>query len=349
MTARRTPSASSSLMGSGAETVRDTAAALRASGEKVGVLQVRLFRPFADAAFLAALPPDRARDRRAGADQGARRAGEPLYLDVVATLAQAVATGKRGHAARHRRPLRPVVEGLHRRRWRRRCSTNWQSRSRGTASPSASTTMSHTPASLPIRRFRSIRPTWSARCSTASAPTARSAPTRTRVKIIAEDAGLLRAGLFRLRLAQIRRADDLASALRTTPIHAPYLIQQANFVACHQFQFVERHDVLRLAAPGATFLLNAPLRARRDLGPSAALDAAAHHRRQAAAVRHRRVARGRARSACAGAPTPCCRPASSRSPACCRATRRSPRSSSRSRRPTAQGRGRRRPQLPGRG
>ena len=42
------------------------------------------------------------------------------------------------------------------------------------------------------------------------------------------------------------------------PIQAPYLIAEASFVACHQFSFLERQDMLRLAAPGATFLLNAP-------------------------------------------------------------------------------------------
>jgi pyruvate-ferredoxin/flavodoxin oxidoreductase len=47
-------------------------------------------------------------------------------------------------------------------------------------------------------------------------------------------------------------------ALAPKPIRAPYLIQSANFVAVHQFNFMERYDVLRLAAPGATFLLNSP-------------------------------------------------------------------------------------------
>ena len=76
------------LMGSGAETARDTAAALRARGEKVGVLTVRLYRPFDTAAFVTALP----RSVRAIAvleqtkEPGA--SGEPLYLDVVTTLAQ---------------------------------------------------------------------------------------------------------------------------------------------------------------------------------------------------------------------------------------------------------------------
>ena len=87
-------------MGSGAETARETAAAPARSGEKVGVLQVRLYRPFAADGLPRGAAADRPLDRGAGADQGTRRTGEPLYLDVVTTLAQAMASGKRAqHAA----------------------------------------------------------------------------------------------------------------------------------------------------------------------------------------------------------------------------------------------------------
>ena len=84
------------IMGSGTETARATAAALNEHGERVGVLQVRLYRPFAAEAFLAALP----RSVRAIAvleqtkESGAP--GEPLYIDVVTTLAQAVSRKRRG-------------------------------------------------------------------------------------------------------------------------------------------------------------------------------------------------------------------------------------------------------------
>ena len=61
------------LMGSGAETARAAAAALRANGEKVGVMQVRLYRPFSVSHLLAALPAIGARHRGARPDQGARR------------------------------------------------------------------------------------------------------------------------------------------------------------------------------------------------------------------------------------------------------------------------------------
>ena len=60
-----------------------------------------------------------------------------------------------------------------------------------------------------------------------------------------------------IRTSRARRRSRICASARA-PIHAPYLIQQASFIGCHQFQFIARHDVLRLAAPGATVLLNAP-------------------------------------------------------------------------------------------
>src|SRR5208337_776504 len=78
------------------------------------------------------------------------------------------------------------------------------------------------------------------------------------VKIIAEDAGLFAQGYFIY--DSHKSGAQTVSHLRfgPRPIRAPYLIQRASFVACHQASFVERIDVLRLAAPGATFLLNSP-------------------------------------------------------------------------------------------
>src|SRR5690606_8566564 len=78
------------------------------------------------------------------------------------------------------------------------------------------------------------------------------------IKIIGEKAGSYAQGYFVY--------DSKKSGARTIshlrfgphPIHSTYLIDSANFVACHQFNFVERYDVLELAAPGATFLLNSP-------------------------------------------------------------------------------------------
>ncbi len=87
------------LMGSGAETARDTAEALRARGEKLGVLQVRLYRPFAAAAFLAALPASVRAVAVLEQTKEPGAPGEPLYLDVVTTLATAVVARQARRAA----------------------------------------------------------------------------------------------------------------------------------------------------------------------------------------------------------------------------------------------------------
>src|SRR5208282_2790218 len=83
------------LMGSGAETARETADALRRAGERVGVLQVRLYRPFSAEHFLAALPESCRAIAVLEQTKEPGATGEPLYLDVVTTLAQAVARGAR--------------------------------------------------------------------------------------------------------------------------------------------------------------------------------------------------------------------------------------------------------------
>ena len=109
------------VMGSGAETVRETVDALNEGGARVGVLQVRLYRPFPAQALVEALPAAVRRiavlDRTK--EPGSR--GEPLVLDVVAALAESHADGDRaGHAEGHRPAPRPVVEGVHPGHGRRR-------------------------------------------------------------------------------------------------------------------------------------------------------------------------------------------------------------------------------------
>ena len=88
------------LMGSGAETARQTVMALVAKGEKVGVLQVRLYRPFSAADFLAALPASVTAIAVLEQTKEPGSPGEPLYLDVVATLAEAVGRGERASMPR---------------------------------------------------------------------------------------------------------------------------------------------------------------------------------------------------------------------------------------------------------
>ena len=244
------------LMGSGAETARATASALHAMGERVGVLQVRLYRPFAADAFLAALP----RTVRAIAvleqtkEPGAP--GEPLYLDVVHTLSQAVAHG--------RRRTMPVVIG-----------GRYGLSSKDFNPSLAKAVFDELCKPDPLDGFTVGIVDDVSHTSLSPDPEFRIAPddvvqavfyglgadgtvgaNKNSVKIIAEDAGLFAQGYFVY--DSHKSGAQTISHLRfgPRPIQAPYLIQQASFVGIHQFQFITRQDVLRLAAPGATVLLN---------------------------------------------------------------------------------------------
>ena len=246
------------LMGSGAETVRATAAAMQCTGEAVGVLQVRLYRPFAADAFLAALPHSVRAVAVLEQTKESGAPGEPLYLDVVHTLAQAMASG--------RRLSMPVVIG-----------GRYGLSSKDFNPPQAKAVFDELNRPEPRNGFTvgivddvshtSLIPDATFRLETNGVVQAvfyglgadgTVGANKNSVKIIVEDAELFAQGYFVY--------DSHKSGAQTTshlrfgpqPIHAPYLIEQASFVGCHQFQFVARHDVLRLAAPGATVLLNAP-------------------------------------------------------------------------------------------
>ena len=156
------------------------------------------------------------------------------------------------------------------------------------------------------------------------------------IKIIGEDTPNFAPGLLRLRLQEVGLHHHLATcASARGPSAPPTSIRKANFVACHQFGFLEKYDVLEAAVPGATVLLNSvhgpdevwdhlPAEVqKRD--PGQGLEVLRHRRLQGGA----RDRHGRCAS------TPSCRPASSRSRACCPARRPSRRSRSPSRRPTA--------------
>ena len=328
------------IMGSGAETVDETVEYLTARGEKVGVLKVRLFRPFSGAAFLAALPPARPRDCRARPHQGAGR-GRRSAL-----------SGRRDRA----------------RRGARRRHLPFASEPRVVAGRYGLSSKEFTPAmvkaifdELAQRHGRSNHFTVGivddvTHTSLAWDPTLRTeaddvdtalfyglgadgtvGANKNSIKIIGEETDRYVQGYF---VYDSKKSGAITiSHLRSSPrpIRSAYLITNAKFVACHQFEFLDKIDVLEHAAAGAVFLLNAPYAADERLGAPAARGAAADDREKHPLLRHRRLRCGESKPAWAAASTRSCRPASSRSPACCRATRRSPRSRKRSRRPTASG------------
>jgi pyruvate-ferredoxin/flavodoxin oxidoreductase len=252
------------LMGSGAETARQTVKALVARGEKVGVLQVRLYRPFSAAHFLLALPPSVGAIAVLEQTKEPGCAGEPLYLDVVATLAQGVANGERSSMPRviggryglSSKDFTPAMAKAALDELARRDAGN-RFTGRNGFTLGIEDDVSHT--SLAIDNAFSIETDHTTRAvfyglgadGTVGA-------NKNSVKIIAEDARQYAQGYFVY--DSHKSGAQTISHLRfgPEPIKAPYLIASAGFVACHQFTFLERQDVLRLAAAGGTFLLNSP-------------------------------------------------------------------------------------------
>jgi pyruvate-ferredoxin/flavodoxin oxidoreductase len=167
------------LMGSGAGAAAEAVAAMNAAGEKVGLVIVRLYRPFPAEALAAALPATARRVAVLDRTKEPGAAGEPLYQDVVTALPSA-----RPPPARRCRWWSAAATGWRPRssprRWPRPCWTRWALSGPATTSPSASPTTSPTPACRWTPRSPPRTPTACRRCSTGSARTAPSAPTRPR-------------------------------------------------------------------------------------------------------------------------------------------------------------------------
>jgi pyruvate-ferredoxin/flavodoxin oxidoreductase len=246
------------LMGSGVETACETVDWLNERGEKVGVLAVRLYRPFDGAALRAAVPPTVRRVAVLDRTKEPGAPGDPLYLDVVATFAEgggaapAVVDGRYGLSSKEFDPacVRAVFDTLAADPPRRKFTVGIVD------------DVSHT--SLPLVRPFDIEPPARTRAvffglgsdGTVSA-------NKNSIKIIGEGTGLNAQGYF---VYDSKKAGAVTvSHLRfgESEIRSTYLVQQAGFVACHQFEFLERLDVLEVAAPGGTFLLNSPYPADR--------------------------------------------------------------------------------------
>jgi pyruvate-ferredoxin/flavodoxin oxidoreductase len=244
------------VMGSGGETACATAAALREAGERVGVLQVRLFRPFATDAFLAALPSTVRRIAVLEQTKEPGAAGEPLYLEVTTVLARAMAQGRAmplvvggryGLSSKDFPP--PLVKAVF--------DELARAEPRNGFTLGIIDDVSHT-SLTPDPEFRLPADGTVEAVFYGLGADGTVGANKNSVKIIAEQAGLYAQGYFVY--DSHKSGAQTVSHLRfgQQPIHAPYLIGSAGFVACHQFAFTERTDVLRLAAPGATLLLNSP-------------------------------------------------------------------------------------------
>ena len=240
------------LMGSGAETAEETVRALVARGEKVGVVKVRLYRPFSAAHLAAALPSTvRAvavldRTKEPGA------LGEPLYLDVVAALAEAgrvvrVVGGRYGLSSKELTPAhaKAALDELARPQPRNHFTL-------GIRDDVTHTSLGWDPG-FTLEDADAVRAVFYGLGADGTVGANKSS-----IKIIGEETALHAQGYFVY--DSKKSGSTTVSHLRfgPRPIRAPYLVQRASFVACHQFGFLERLDVLDVAEPGATVLLNAP-------------------------------------------------------------------------------------------
>ena len=246
------------LMGSGADTADETVSHLAKAGEKVGVLKVRLFRPFSVGHFMAALPKtvksiavlDRTKEPGA--------AGEPLYMDVVTALAESmtdgtlpfpaiprVVGGRYGLSSKEFTPamVKAVFDELK------------KDAPKNHFTVGITDDVTHT--SLEVDKSFSTEDPLTVRAvfyGLGSDGTV--GANKNSIKIIGEDAGLCAQGYF---VYDSKKSGSMTTShLRfgPNPIKSSYLITRANFVAVHQFTLMEKMDLLYLAEEGATFLVN---------------------------------------------------------------------------------------------
>ena len=247
------------VMGSGAETAAETVAHLNARGERVGVLQVRLFRPFPVRALLDALPATARRIAVLDRTKEPGSNGEPLFLDVVAALAEAHTDGEReamplvtggryGLSSKEVTPamIAGVFAELARERPRRRFTV-------GITDDVSGLSLPYDP-SLDIEPPDTVRAVFFGLGSDGTV-----GANKNTIKILGAEEKLNAQGYFVY--DSKKSGSQTVSHLRfgPQPIRAPYLVEQASFVGCHHFGLLDRVDVLGRAAPGATLLLDCAL------------------------------------------------------------------------------------------
>ena len=249
------------VMGSAAGAVEETVDALVAAGEKVGMLRIRLFQPFPAAEILAALPSTTRAIAVLDRTKEPGAVGEPLYLEIVAALAEAVdadeprfATapkvigGRYGLSSKEMTPsmIKPIFDELAATKPRRHFTVGIYD--------------DVTHLSLPIDLgFRHPRPAGEVQAmffGLGSDGTV--GANKASVKIIGEGTDLFTQGYF---VYDSKKSGSITvSHLRfgPEPIRSTYLIEGADFIACHQFGMLGKTKILEYAKHGATFLLNAP-------------------------------------------------------------------------------------------
>jgi len=246
------------VMGSGAEVAQEAVEYLTERGEKIGIVKVHLYRPFSVEHFLGVLPAtvksiavlDRTKEPGA--------VGEPLYTDVVTALSEAAAAGqlpfaqypkiiggRYGLSSKDFTPamVKAVFDELSK-------VTPKNHFTIGINDDVTRTSLDYDPA-FSTEDPKTVRALFYGLGSDGTV-----GANKNSIKIIGEDGDNYAQGYF---VYDSKKAGTVTvSHVRfgPKPIHSSYLISDASFVACHQFSFLERIDMLKAARPGATFLLN---------------------------------------------------------------------------------------------
>jgi pyruvate-ferredoxin/flavodoxin oxidoreductase len=248
------------MMGSGAGAVEETIHHLNAQGEKLGLVKVRLYRPFAAEAFLAALPAtvksiavlDRTKEPGA--------LGEPLYQDVITAFGEAVSDGTSPFAQQPRiiggryglssKEFTPAMaKGVFDELQKPKMKNHFTI---GINDDVTHTSLAYDPE-FSTEDPRTVRALFYGLGSDGTV-----GANKNSIKIIGSETSGYAQGYF---VYDSKKSGSVTTShLRfgPDPIRSTYLISNANFVACHQFQFLERMDILSATAPGAVFLLNSP-------------------------------------------------------------------------------------------
>ncbi len=244
------------VMGSAAQTAAETVRVLAGQGERVGVVQVRLYRPFPAAALVRALPASVRRIAVLDRTKEPGSVGEPLFLDVVAALSDAVLAGdlpvapqviggRYGLSSKEFTPamVAAVLAELGLQRPRPRFTVGIDDDVSGTSLPFDPAFDIESPDTVSAVFF-----------GLGSDGTV--GANKNTIKILGADPGVYAQGYF---VYDSKKAgSQTVSHLRfgPRPIRAPYLVTRAGFVGCHQLRQLEQVDVLGRAAPGARLLLN---------------------------------------------------------------------------------------------
>ncbi|MGO9815330.1 MAG: pyruvate:ferredoxin (flavodoxin) oxidoreductase [Isosphaeraceae bacterium] len=246
-------------MGSGCGGIEETVVKLNAEGRKLGLVKVRLYRPFDVPSFVAALPVTTKRIAALDRTKEPGAIGEPLYQDIITALVE-------GWSERAGDVPAPKVIG-----------GRYGLSSKEFTPAMVAGVFDELAAPKPKRHFTvgivddvtHLSLKWDPTFTTEAADTHRAVfyglgsdgtvgANKNTVKIIGENTPLFAQGYF---VYDSKKSGSVTvSHLRFSPrpIDGSYLCRNANFVACHQFNFLEKMDVLEFADPGATFLLNSP-------------------------------------------------------------------------------------------